>query len=93
MRPPDKETPRNRTPAAAHREELSNRKSSSNVVYLRRHPRPPPTIGELIEAGRRQARVCAGCGGPLFGPTWWRVCRACFSWDRFARRHGVGGAA
>jgi len=93
MRPPDKETPRNRTPAAAHRKTFGTSESSSNVVYLRRRHRSPPTISELVEAGRRQMRACAGCGGPLFGPAWWRVCRDCFRWDRLARRHGVGGAA
>ncbi len=91
MRPPDKESPRPGTRGAAHREEPSSRKSSSNVVYLRR--RQPPTIGALIEAGRRRQRQCPACGGPLFGPAWWRVCRDCFRWDRLARRHGVGGAA
>ena len=92
MRPPDKETPRPGTRGAAQKRTFVT-SESSNVIPLRRHPRPPPTISELIEAGRRRHRQCVACGGPLIqAPAWWRVCRECFCWDRLARRHGVGGA-
>lgn len=64
---------RNKQPApGGHREAGSGhytRRQYSNVV---RFPsRPPPTISELIEAGRRTRRHCAACGGLLIqAPAW-----------------------
>jgi hypothetical protein len=69
MRPPDKETPRNRTPAAAQERTFGTGK------YNR--PSPPGIAAPPYEV----FRACAGCGGPILPPERrGTVCGTCADW-------------